>query len=405
MRWFLLKLALLDVFRRKIRAILTIGGIAISASTMVFMFGLQAGLKTFVSDQINKTELKEVITIDSKNSRQLKLDQKVVAKIQSISGVSDVQGIMNVSGLVSYNGASIMLPIYAVTPGYFGLVTLTTVAGDSQTSMTGDGKSIANMVLSSSAIEALAATSDTAVGQKTVASVIVNRDIAESQETTSRQLDSAEFSIRGIVDRGISPVAYIPAEFIQSNQGTVFSQLKARVSYPEQLSSVRESIEGMGYQTSNVQDMIDQVDRIFKVIQGILVVFAIVTIAITVFGTINTITIQLVEETSQIGFLRIMGIKSEHVGRLFIVQSVILSTLGVVVGVIMGLVTGFMVNGMARATVLERTGPGIDMLQIFQLPIPHIVIILILSVILGWVIGLAPARRAVKINPLAAIKS
>lgn len=400
MRRFLLRLALLNVFKKRVRASLTIGGISISVTVMVFMFGLGTGLQNMVTAQISKTALRNVISVNSKNNKQLEIDQDALLRFQSISGVASVEGVMNVSGQVTYNGVSLIMPIYAVSSNYFDLSPVTSVAGESKGQMTDNSQ---NIILSSGALKAFGGKNDI-IGKKVSADININKDNNPKQEEATRQLEGKEFIARGIVDKGLSPVAYIPAGYLKKNGVTNYSEAKIQVTYVEKAATIRQSVEQMGFQTTNVQDAIDQVDRIFKVIRSILVAFGLITVLVTVFGTINTITIQLVEETKQIGFLRIMGIKREHVGQLFIMQSIILSVSGVLIGIVGGLMLGLMSDGMLQSIAVQGA-IGEEVIHVYQIPTFPIIIMLVLSVILGWVIGLMPAKRAVKINPLAAIKS
>lgn len=400
MKMLLLKLAFLNVFKEKIRAFLTIGGIAIGVAIMVFMIGLGEGLQAFVTSQINQTGLRDVITVESKNSRQLLLDQSAFSKIQSITGVSNVEAVINTSGLVTYNGVSLTVPIYAVTPNYFDLVPAKVTDGTLTETLAPNAHTI---IFSSGALKAFSAVGSP-VGKNAAVIATINKDLASNQSEDSRQLNRTSFTVKGVVERGQSPIVYVPAGFFQKQGATNFSELKVRVSYPEKMKEVRESIEQLGYQTTNIQDSIDQIDRVFKVIQSILIAFSIVTILITIFGTINTISIQLVEETQQIGFLRIMGIKSEHVKILFILQSVIIAVSGTILGIIGGLIMGLFSNELVSSVALQDIGVN-QGISIFQIPVPRIILMLVLSGMLGWVIGLLPARRAMKIKPLDALKS
>ena len=400
MKLLLLKLAFLNVFKEKIRAFLTIGGIAIGVAIMVFMIGLGEGLRAFVTSQINQTGLRDVITVESKNSRQLLLDQSAFSKIQSITGVSSVEAVINTSGLVTYNGVSLTVPIYAVTPNYFDLVPANVTDGALKDTLATNAHTI---IMSSGAMKAFSAVGSP-INKNASVIATMNKDLASNQTEDTRQLNRTSFTVKGVVERGQSPIVYVPAGFFQKQGATNFSELKVRVSYPEKMKEVRESIEQLGYQTTNIQDSIDQIDRVFKVIQSILIAFSIVTILITIFGTINTIAIQLVEETQQIGFLRIMGIKSEHVKLLFILQSVIIAVSGTILGTIGGLILGIFSNELVSSVALKDVGVN-QGISIFQIPVPRIILMLVLSGMLGWVIGLLPARRAMKIKPLDALKS
>jgi ABC-type lipoprotein release transport system permease subunit len=120
---------------------------------------------------------------------------------------------------------------------------------------------------------------------------------------------------------------------------------------------------------------------------------------------VNTITIELVEATKQIGFLRILGIKASDVGRLFIMQSIILAVTGVIIGIVGGIIVGALTNGAIKAVADQGPVGATNTIYAYQIPVWQIIIMVMLAVLLGWAIGLLPAKRAVAINPLEALKS
>jgi putative ABC transport system permease protein len=109
------------------------------------------------------------------------------------------------------------------------------------------------------------------------------------------------------------------------------------------------------------------------------------------------------EETQQIGFLRIMGLRSSDVSLLFVIQSILITSLGAVMGIILGTVGGFILNGYARALAASDAFYG--EISVFVLPTGQIIIILMLSVIIGWIVGTIPAKRAAQLNPLEELYS
>lgn len=401
MQCFLIRLALQDVFKKRLRAFLTIGGVAASTAVMVVLFGLGAGLQNMVTQQISKASLRDVITVDSKNTKIIRINQATVNKFQSISGVSSVEEIINLSGQVTYNGISLIVPVYGVSANYFNLSPVATLAGNTAGRNNPDERTI---ILSQAALKAFGA-DKSLVGKKVSLDLTITQDIDNTQAEMSRQVTAKDFVVKAVIDKGSSPVAYVPAAFLYKQGVNNNSQAKVQVAYPEKIVPIRESIEQLGYQTSNIQDAIDQVNRIFKIIRGILIVFALITVLVTVIGTVNTITIDLVEETRQIGFLRILGIRASDVGRLFIMQSVILSVSGVLIGIVLGVLVGSLTNLMVQAVANQGAIGGEAGIYAYEIPFGQIIIMLMLSIILGWAIGWLPAKRAVKINPLEALRA
>jgi len=260
-----------------------------------------------------------------------------------------------------------------------------------------------NIVLSTKALDTFGLKTNEAINRLVSLKTTIPEEYAvDSKTEDERTLDQAKFTIIGSIDKGNLPVAYIPIEYMVQHGLRSVSQLKVTVTYPEKIPTVRESIEQMGYQTSSIQDSIDQVNRIFSVIQRIILLFGVIALVITVVGTFNVITLTLIEEMHQIGFLRLMGMQKSSVRFLFVSQAIMLTVVGGVLGSIFGVIAGSVSNGVAQSLVGDTVFTG--RVFIFQIPVVQIIIILMLSIVLGWLIGFLPAKKAVKVGPLEELR-
>lgn len=390
---FLLRLAILNTFVKKFRALLALGGIMLSSSIMVGLFGVGIGLQSLVTDQVAKSGSKDVVTVNQRNIQAVKLDAEKVSAIRSISGVGQVEELVGLVGTVSYHGISLSVPVYAVSEDYFS------VSGEGST---GSGKSLPqltgnNIVLSTKALDTFKS-SGVDIGKKVSLTIDIPKDYALHQTSEMLTTRPNTFSVSSKVDRGELPVAYIPIEYARSQGVTSSSQLKVRLTDPNDMTAVRETIEQKGLQTTSIQDTIAQVNRIFNVIQQVIIIFGFIALVITIFGTFTVITMTLIEQTKQIGFLRLMGMQKRHVAFLFITQSIMLTIGGVVLGIVLGCIGGFALNGVAQALTSDTVFS--ESVYLFKVPYVQIIMMVMLSMVLGWLIGTIPAKRAVVIGPL-----
>lgn len=397
-RSFLFRLAFLNTFKRKARAALAVGGIALSSGVMILLFGVSDGLKSLVTQEISNTDTANVITVNQRNVKEVILDQAKISSIKSISGVADVQQLVGMVGSIQYHGNVVNLPLYAVTNDFFRVSPAQRVSGTTS----GQPKE-SNIILSTKALDTFGLKPNEAIHRTVSVSTTIPDSYAAAGKTEDeRKVAPTQFTIEGSIDRGNLPVAYVPIEYLVQHGLQSVSQLKVTVTYPEKMSPVRESIERMGYQTSSIQDSIDQVNRVFSVIQRIILLFGVIALVITVVGTFNVITLTLIEEMRQIGFLRLMGMQKTAVGFLFIAQAIMLTLVGGVAGSLFGVVAGLAANGAAQSLVGDTTFTG--KVYIFQIPIIQIIIILTLSIVLGWLIGFIPAKKAVRVGPLEELR-
>ena len=99
------------------------------------------------------------------------------------------------------------------------------------------------------------------------------------------------------------------------------------------------------------------------------------------------------ERTHEIGLLRAVGMKRRQVRSMIRSESVILSLFGAIIGVVVGTALG-----VAFAASLKQQG-----ITDLVIPFGSLVVFLVLAGLLGLAAASWPARRAAKLDVLAAI--
>jgi ABC-type lipoprotein release transport system permease subunit len=369
-----------------------------SAAIMIIFFGIGAGLQSLVLNQVSNSDLRDVITVQPRDAEQLPIDQVMISRLKSVSGVTNIEQSAAVVGRLMYRGISLDLPLYGVSTSYFDLVTTNVRSGELHGTFSPDSE---NIVLSTAALSVFGISPADAIGKTIKVGAQVPSSLASKQTVLTKDHELRVYKIAAVIDKDTAAAAYIQLDGLTAVGIDRASEVKLRTSDIEKVPTVRDSVSRLGFQTSSILDAIDQVDRIFGLIQRILLFFGIASLVVTVFGTFNTITLTLIEETAQVGFLRIMGMQRGDVRFLFVSQSIILTGVGAVAGIAIGFFIGGMLNALVRSLVSD-SALGNDV-YIFQIPYGQTIIILMLSIILGWVVGVMPAKRAVTINPLEAL--
>ena len=115
------------------------------------------------------------------------------------------------------------------------------------------------------------------------------------------------------------------------------------------------------------------------------------SVVVSLFGIVNTLVLTVFERTRELGMLRAIGMTRRQVRRMIRHESVITSLIGGVLGILLGIVLGGLL--VARVEFIE-----------FSLPTTQIVIFAVLTIVVGMIAAIFPARRAAKLNPLEALQ-
>jgi putative ABC transport system permease protein len=128
----------------------------------------------------------------------------------------------------------------------------------------------------------------------------------------------------------------------------------------------------------------------FEASQAALLALAVI---IALIGIVNTLMLSVFERTHEIGLLRAVGMKRRQIRAMIRSESVILAVFGAVIGIVVG--TGL---GLALVSSLHSQG-----ITVTTIPWSSLVVFLVLAGILGLIAASWPARRAARLDVLAAI--
>ena len=126
-------------------------------------------------------------------------------------------------------------------------------------------------------------------------------------------------------------------------------------------------------------------------------VVGIATILAGVIGIGNILLISVKERTKEIGIRRALGATPSEVRSQIILESVFLTVLAGIIGIILGALVLYGINAATLdMTDFPYTNPTV--------PIPYVLGALSLMIILGTLMGMIPAQKAVSVKPIDALR-
>ncbi|MEE8167500.1 MAG: ABC transporter permease [Candidatus Hydrothermarchaeales archaeon] len=146
------------------------------------------------------------------------------------------------------------------------------------------------------------------------------------------------------------------------------------------------------------QQLIETISSALKVIQVVFGGIAGVSLVIGGIGIANTMIMNVLERTREIGIMKATGATNSQVMRIFLFESGVFGFVGGSIGVFFGYVISKMINVAAE----KYLGPGLLTTAVT----PEMVLYaLVFSVVVGIVSGLYPAYKAVKLDPVEALRA
>jgi putative ABC transport system permease protein len=151
-----------------------------------------------------------------------------------------------------------------------------------------------------------------------------------------------------------------------------------------------------GYPNVKVQSRAQfEASQAAQVNQLLGIVYALLALAVIIalIGIVNTLMLSVFERTHEIGLLRAVGMKRRQIRAMIRSESVILAVFGAVIGIVVGTALG-----IALVSSLHSQG-----ITVTTIPWASLVVFLVLAGLLGLLAASWPARRAARLDVLAAI--
>ena len=139
------------------------------------------------------------------------------------------------------------------------------------------------------------------------------------------------------------------------------------------------------------QQILGVLGSILGVLTGVLVAIAGISLLVGGVGVSNIMLVSVRERTREIGLRKAVGARPRDIGVQFLLEAVLLTTIGGVIG---------MTLGVTAAIVVDRLSPVPAAITWWSLALAFGV-----SAVVGIVFGVVPAQRAGRLDPVVALRT
>lgn len=190
--------------------------------------------------------------------------------------------------------------------------------------------------------------------------------------------------------RRISGNKEIARVIISANSSSQIQSVKDAVA---SLMQERRKVRAGQESDFNVHDMREMVQTLSSTTQMLTILLgAVAAISLLVggIGIMNIMLVSVTERTREIGIRLAIGALEREVLLQFLVEAIVLSSLGGVLGIVVGI------------------GAGVGIAFFFDLPLIFntfiVIVAFLFSTLVGIVFGYFPARKAARLNPIDALR-
>jgi len=182
-----------------------------------------------------------------------------------------------------------------------------------------------------------------------------------------------------------------------------YDQILVRCKDVKIAREVASTLRDIGYNLWTVADYMEGVESQALIIQAVLGGIGGITLLVASIGIANTMIMAIYERTREIGVMKVIGATGGDVMKMFLMEAGLIGVCGGVLGLVCSLGASRLINYLAG----DFMGVGMrgETYDISVIPPYLMLFALLFSFCIGVVAGLYPARRASKLSPILAIRN
>ncbi|WP_077684915.1 ABC transporter permease [Tessaracoccus aquimaris] len=180
--------------------------------------------------------------------------------------------------------------------------------------------------------------------------------------------------------------------------GFVYSMIRLQTPSPEAAEELLTALRTDGFDAQADIEWIREAQKQGALIQAVFGGIGLVSLLVAAIGIANTMMMSVYERTREIGVMKVLGAGLGDIRTLFLFESASIGFLGGLLGL------GLSLGGSAIANAIFA-GPDSGISTISIIPPWLMIGAVAFATLIGTVAGLAPAIRASRLSPLAAIRT
>lgn len=178
----------------------------------------------------------------------------------------------------------------------------------------------------------------------------------------------------------------------------VYTEFLVDVDETDHVEEVMQAIQDMGFEADSNKELLESIQQSLQIVELTLGGIGMVAFLVAAIGIANTMMMSTYERTKEIGVMKVLGCNMKDIRKLFLMEAAGIGFIGGVVGLGFTFIVSAVLNSFAGSA--EGINGNISVIP-WWLALTAIAF----STLMGMLAGYFPARRAMKLSPLAAIRT
>lgn len=421
----ILKMALLNLYRRLSRTALTIVGVVIGTACIVIMVSIGLTNLTQFEEMMNDSNLERIEVYSSGDSafNTLSLDSMAIQAFTNLENVDYVVPQYSLPFYASIQGYYAPYISIIAVPAEYLLELIEVEEGVSinpSSSMVqlvmGEGlykrfiksENDNNRNYSGPGINFLDSTIELALGGEQVfndttipLSRIYKATVVGIIKNEQEEYKNNEIYMSIDIAKKILQENYKTANALNLSYNN-YESVYVYANDIENVKDILNVIRSYGFQAFSNTEWIDEMKRQQQAQQGQLLAIGLISLIVSAIGIANTMMMSIIERKQEIGVMKVIGISIRRIRSMFLIESAIIGASGGFIGCIIAhLFSLIIVSGGEEMSFL---GMYFQKGMKFVMPLWLDISAIGIAIIVGVIAGFLPARRATMLSPLEAIR-
>ena len=148
------------------------------------------------------------------------------------------------------------------------------------------------------------------------------------------------------------------------------------------------------FKVQTQKESLSTFDTILQAVTFLLIAIASISLIVGGVGVMNIMYVVVTERIGEIGLKKALGARAKDILYEFLIEAVLLTIIGGIIGILGGSFLAFIISKFAQSMGLAWK---------FIVPISGVIISVSVSMVIGIVFGVFPARNAARLDPIVAL--